>query len=439
MLDDVGFYTIFNKKTQSEEKYYNKIQAFMRAKSLNLKVENIQWNFNDEIFKSVDWTIEPTDTLNQLYKTRARQIREEYDYIVMFISGGADSTNMLFSFLYNDLLVDEIIASAPLSGLRDWKRNRPYNDVKNTIEETFVSQIPFIQKLKSRFPNLNIRIHDYFEDMLNYKQDDWLIKGSDWMHPTMAGRYNLDRYSHLKVIAESGKKIAVVQGIDKPQLCRFKNHFSILFRDHPYNNKYDSINHPNTFPVFFYHSPDLPSLIVKQAHVTARFLMRPENILIYKAMPYNWEYAKDRTNPLNNKNYNGLNGDVYERGIVPAIYPWIKKWSFQAEKPDKMFLGNHDHWFYEHHSGTSVWSMMKSDLLNLQKSLDSNFFHFDKDNNELLGLKPFFRSYNIGKIANFTSKGILLPELPSSEEFDKLFSFNNKYENTFNIDTNILL
>jgi hypothetical protein len=41
----------------------------------------------------------------------------------------------------------------------------------------------------------------------------------------MAGRYNLDRYLHLKRIAESGKKIAVVQGIDKPKIYRHKDNF----------------------------------------------------------------------------------------------------------------------------------------------------------------------------------------------------------------------
>jgi len=60
----------------------------------------------------------------------------------------------------------------------------------------------------------------------------------------MAGRYNLDRLTHLKRIAESGKRIAVVQGIDKPSIVRSKDHFYIMFRDNIYNNKYNSINHP---------------------------------------------------------------------------------------------------------------------------------------------------------------------------------------------------
>lgn len=399
MIDDVGFYTV------GTEKFYNKIHAMFRSQQTNLP---LRWNFNDEVFALVDWTIEPTETLEELYRLRAKQIREEYDYVLMFCSGGADSTNMLFAFLQNGYHVDEVVASAPLSGLRDWK-GLGDDSVQNTIDETFLTQIPFLKKIQTLYPQVKVTLHDYFEDMLNYKQDDWLIKGTDWMHPTMAGRYNLDRYTHLKRIAESGKKIAVVQGIDKPQIVKYKTHMSILFADLSYNNKYDSIQHPNTFPVFFYHSPQLPQLIVKQAHVTARYLMRPENEHLREAMPYNYDYVSKLPEGKKPWIYNNMNGGVYERGIVPAIYPSIKKWSFQAGKPDKMFLGNHDYWFYENHKGTDVYNMMASDLKNLLGSLDKQFLNYHPDG-WLAGFKRFTKVYNIGPIKKFTENPLLMVE-----------------------------
>jgi hypothetical protein len=421
MWDDVGSYSFTNPNTGYEEKFYNKIEAMVKARELNLSPKQIKWNFSDNVFSAIDWTTEPSTSLEELYKIRAQQIRDNYDYVLMFVSGGADSTNMLFAFLNNNIHLDEIVASAPISGLKDWERNNPSQDVRNTIEETFVSQMPFIQKLKNKFPNLNITLHDYFEDILNYKQDSWLIKGSDWIHPTMAGRYNLDRYTYLKRIAESGKKIAIVQGIDKPMLCRFKDDMAIVLCDISYNNKYNSVNHPNTYPVFFYHSPDLPQLMVKQSHVTARFLLRPENKEIYKAMPYNWEYAKFREDPFKNQRFGGLNGATYERGIVPAIYPWIKKWSFQADKPDKMFLGNHDHWFYQLHNKTNIWSMMKSDILNLYNTLGEKYFVRDS-NSEITGFVQYFKTYKIGKVEKFSPKATILPDLPSSSKFEEMFN-----------------
>lgn len=397
MLDDVGYYTV------GKEKFYNKIHAMFRSQQVNL---DPMWHFNDEVFAQFDWTIEPSESLDELHRIRAKQIREKYDYVLMFVSGGADSTNMLFAFLDNGLHVDEIVASAPISGLRDWDSNAVKDgDVRNTIEETFLTQIPFLKKIQTNFPQIKVTLHDYFEDMLAYKQDDWLIKGTDWLHPTMAGRYNLDRYTHLKRIAESGKKIAVVQGIDKPQLIKTRDSFGIRFSDNTYNNKYDSINHPNTEPVFFYHSPELPQLIIKQAHVTARFLMKPENIYLTKYMPYNYDEVKHLPDHLI-YHCNGHNPGLYERGIVPAIYPSITKWSYQAEKPDKMFLGNHDHWFYKHHQGTDVYKMMEADIKNLLVSLDKRFLLKMDDN--IIGFKVYRKIYIIGSIKNFSEKNIII-------------------------------
>jgi hypothetical protein len=103
---------------------------------------------------------------------------------------------------------------------------------------------------------------------------------------------------------------------------------------------------------------------------------------------------------------NGHNPGLYERGIVPAIYPSITKWSYQAEKPDKMFLGNHDHWFYKHHQGTDVYKMMEADIKNLLVSLDKRFLLKMDDN--IIGFKIYRKMYLIGSIKNFSEKKIIL-------------------------------
>jgi hypothetical protein len=395
MINDLGYYKV------GEEKFYEKIPAMFRSQQLK---QDMTWNFNDEVFSTVDWTKEPVESLDELYAQRARQIREEYDYVLLFCSGGADSTNMFYAFTNNGLHVDEVVGSAPLSGLRDWKSNAADQRVENTIDETFHTQIPWLKKIEADFPQTKVTLHDYFDDMLAYKADDWLLKGNDWMHPTMAGRYNLDRYLHLKRIAESGKKIAVVQGIDKPKIYRHKDNFFLVFVDNTYNNKYDSINHPNTNPVFFYHSPQLPQLIVKQAHETARFLMQVENKHIYDVMPGNDERTLGKNLKISEL-VHPTNPGVYERGIVPAIYPAIKKISFQAGKPDRMFLGKHDDWFYQLHGDIKIWEMMQSDLGNLIRSLDPKFLLNDRYRG-LLGFKYWRKYYRLGPVSNFSSNPV---------------------------------
>jgi hypothetical protein len=67
-----------------------------------------------------------------------------------------------------------------------------------------------------------------------------------------------------------------------------------------------------------------------------------------------------------------------------------------------MFLGKHDDWFYQHHSGIKIWDMMQSDLANLVRSLDPKFLLNDQYRG-LLGFKYWRKYYKIGPVSNFSS------------------------------------
>ena len=74
---------------------FSKVEALGWSQRFN---QPVQYRFNDLVFDSYNWTVEPAESLVQLYQRRAQQIREKYDYLVLFYSGGADSHNMLQSF-----------------------------------------------------------------------------------------------------------------------------------------------------------------------------------------------------------------------------------------------------------------------------------------------------------------------------------------------------
>ena len=101
--------------------HLKKVNAVLDA---NQKNENMSWHFFDDIFEKNDWLNEPAEDINNLYYLRAKQIRESYDYVVLLCSGGADSTNALYSFLNQGIFPDEIIVSAPLSGLSNYEFNQ---------------------------------------------------------------------------------------------------------------------------------------------------------------------------------------------------------------------------------------------------------------------------------------------------------------------------
>ena len=84
----------------------NNTYFFSKAECLRyatqIKDYNVTFHYFDSFYSSLSWKNEPSESLEELYKRRAQQLREKYDYIVLAYSGGADSCNVLNSFLDND-------------------------------------------------------------------------------------------------------------------------------------------------------------------------------------------------------------------------------------------------------------------------------------------------------------------------------------------------
>ena len=97
--DKRGYYKVGN------QKFYSKAQAILYDQQNH---KGIDFIFNDEDFLSADWKNEPQESLDEIYKQRAQQLREKYDYLVLSYSSGVDSTNILHSFLYNNIHLDEV-------------------------------------------------------------------------------------------------------------------------------------------------------------------------------------------------------------------------------------------------------------------------------------------------------------------------------------------
>jgi hypothetical protein len=80
--DKLGVYRV------GDLKFYSKLQAIEMSTKTGI---HLHWDFNEAVFDSYDWTVEPKDSLVELYRQRAQQLRNKYDYIILAYSGGADS------------------------------------------------------------------------------------------------------------------------------------------------------------------------------------------------------------------------------------------------------------------------------------------------------------------------------------------------------------
>ena len=119
---------------------YSKLEAI----ELHVKTGiHPQWDFNDAVFSSYNWTKEPTESILELYRQRAQQLRDQYDYIVLCYSGGADSDNVLRSFVDNDIRIDEVVSmiNVNATGDRDsWLNEEIYKTAMPSVSELQAKQ-----------------------------------------------------------------------------------------------------------------------------------------------------------------------------------------------------------------------------------------------------------------------------------------------------------
>ena len=130
----LGYYVVNN------EIYYNKNQAMLAGSKQpgnvgGLNNDPVRWMFNEDAFIKFPWHEEPTVPLNELYRIRAQQLRDRYDYIRLELSGGADSTTVAYAFLLNGIPLDEVVFRYPEKGSKDATNNPWDTQSRNHLSE----------------------------------------------------------------------------------------------------------------------------------------------------------------------------------------------------------------------------------------------------------------------------------------------------------------
>ena len=178
--DRFGFYTVGQYKT------YSKLEAIEHS---GVSKHPVEWNFNKHKFQQFDWMREPPGSLEFWYGERARQIRDTYDYIVLWYSGGADSHNALMSFVKNNIFIDEIAQFHNLGGDSGNKQGW-------LNEEVFTTSAPITQQLiqtNSIYKNTKHRLVDLYDlqkDVLTKDNNQWdyFYKVGKYLSPNALAR-----------------------------------------------------------------------------------------------------------------------------------------------------------------------------------------------------------------------------------------------------------
>lgn len=352
----LGYYQI------GDTKYYNKVVALTEATKTGQFPE---WNFNRDIFDRMDWTVEPNIDIRTLYRMRAQQLRDRYDYIRLELSGGGDSTTVAYSFINNGIHLDEVVFRYPKTGEKN-VTDDPFNTKpENTLSEWKFAAKPILDWIAVHAPRTKITVHDYSEDMLNSDHDEsWVLKTRDYFQPGHPFKFTVDAVDDHKRTLDAGLTVCQLYGIDKPKICIKDKKWYLYFMDVQANSANPDIGaYTNITNEYFYWSPDIPELLAKQAH-----------------MVKNW-FNIDSNKPLQHlvrwPNYSFAQRTAFEHIIKPLIYPDYDHTTFQTSKPTNSFYNEMDHWFYTNFTDTHAYRAWRAGLDYLVNNIDTRFFNFE--------------------------------------------------------------
>lgn len=328
-IDKLGFYLV-NKK-----KFHNKTLALIESKQ---QQQPIKWFFNEQVYNSFDWTVPIEMPLFEIYKQRARQLRENYDYLILHYSGGADSSNILWSFLESNTFIDEIVMQLPEPTRQTFNDSDSSN--KNYYSELEYSAIPFLKKFKNKIhPSTVIRYQDFSKPVLELlKKDNWFETTPLCHNITLSGiarQVTQSTEGHILELCSSGKRIAQILGIDKPMVYYDGTNYYSYFADinayhyvSPVNFNNNDLTTVSYNTEFFYWTPDMPEIVIKQSQEIKKNCER--NLRA--------RFMATQTGKIHISEFRAV--------LHPVIYPAEVEVYFQTEKPSSSIVRPMDSWFW---------------------------------------------------------------------------------------------
>jgi hypothetical protein len=330
----LGFYKV------NAETFYSKPQAYARAHELGVRPT---WHFNTVEFAKQDWTQEPETNLREIYRLRAEQIRQKYDYVRLDLSGGSDSVTVLYAFVLNNIPLDEVVFRYPKSGEKGVCSNPHDYRPENTLSEYEFAAKPLLKWIATNYPQIKITVFDYSENMLRetLQDESWIFSTRDWFQPGHSAKHNIFAAEGHRAQADSGKNICVLHGVDKPKVVTINNNWYTYFVDvfanqpSPIMEDYTNITHE-----LFFWTPDMPELLIKQSHMIKAWFDMPGHDSFRHLVKYPQWNPNRRT--------------AYESIVKSIIYPDFDPLTWQTSKATNSFYNEMDHWFYTNYKDTTM-------------------------------------------------------------------------------------
>lgn len=254
-----GFYTVNGEVIDS------KIYAMLKASETK---SDLTWNYFDSIFTDASYKFAARNvSLEELYKQRAQQLRDKYDYLILNYSGGSDSHNILHTFLKYKIPLDMVYVQWPesLVGKGLYTVNTQDKTNANFHSEWDLVLKKDLEWLGINRPEIKIEIGDWSKTVKEQFYKDDLFANNVSNLPSIARAQKQNTFSDVEgTLALQGKKVGSIFGVDKPNVVKKDADWFFYFTDTACMTQANPDNPQGT--EYFYWTPDFPEIAVAQAH-----------------------------------------------------------------------------------------------------------------------------------------------------------------------------
>jgi hypothetical protein len=367
-----------------DSKFPKKIDALQYASRVG---QEISYIYFDHVWDLFDRSKLGNNSLSDLYRQRAQQLRDKYDYLILYFSGGADSYNVLRSFIDNGILLDEVCVKWPMAAIKAkvYTPNKLDTTARNYLSEWDFAIVPVLEWLKENHPKIKITILDWSENLStkSYSEDLFLNVNNyhDIEIPFMMSYSESERQ-----LIEKGKTVGSIYGIDKPTLAYNNNKWFMAFIDAGVAMGTPSLINPRGSE-YFYWGSEFPLIAFEGAYKLAEYLDKHPNLKKYFYSKQSRSWTIDQSL---------MAFQVQQTISRHVLYDnWTN--NFQANKPMIPDRADKQFWIFEHPELTEVRDYFIDFNSLLLSTIENRFLHCLPDEENLYQKKRGIISRNLSK------------------------------------------
>lgn len=235
-----------------DQHYTNQFQTWQAIANTGLPA---RFYLYEEAFDQLDWTTNPKESWDELLRIRCIQLRQKYKNLKLLYSGGRDSHCILRAFVKNQIPIDELL-------IVDYSRN----PVRTAEFKSWIQ--PMAHRYKQHNPQ--VKITTLTIGINEYKK--WF--GETWTENLTStlpsGFFQPSDYSWMieQQCRVPDSSTGIMCGLEKPELELIDNKIYSTNTDRAFLHYFNS----QTIMEFFYISPDLPELHLKQCWLMVEYL-----------------------------------------------------------------------------------------------------------------------------------------------------------------------